>query len=214
MTGMSKLKAIALCGCTLLLLPGCAKPTSSADGPDQPSVSMPTSGLASCVNPKATAPATAQPRTAPPKTAPTLTASASGSASGPDESGAPTPPPDPEREWAKKHAENKAFRERSALPPLYVAAAQPCVERIRAGLATLRNQQRFEIADVTRVLEDVGLPNPMVRRPGRFDQGYLDGVVFGTSTGVGCLFGEHGPKVSSVEVGGMIADGGCMVAAD
>ncbi len=100
------------------------------------------------------------------------------------------------------------------MPPLYVAAAQPCVRRIRAALEALRRQARYDVGSVEQVLRDVGLTEIVVRAPGRLDLGPGDGVVFAGSSGVGCIFGQHAPEVTTVDFGSAVADGGCLVAPD
>ncbi|WP_327003687.1 hypothetical protein OHA72_52935 [Dactylosporangium sp. NBC_01737] len=119
-------------------------------------------------------------------------------------------PSDPE----ERFRQNKAFRNRNPLPPQAVAAVQPCVEKVRAGLDRLRAEGRFDGPSIERVLTDAGLVDVESRKPGRLDTAGGGGLLFCGNSGFGYVFGEHGRTLTSVEAGGGIADGGCLPAPD
>jgi hypothetical protein len=101
------------------------------------------------------------------------------------------------------------------LPAAVVAANRPCADAVRAGLERLRTQQRFDAAAIEQVLADVGLDDAIARKAGRLDAGGASGgLLFAGSTGQACVFGEHGPNATTVELGSVIADGGCLPAPD
>jgi hypothetical protein len=195
-------RGLVLVGAGALLVVGCARAGAVNGGsppypyPDTtatattsaPVYVMPTAGLAACVDTSATPPAT-DPGTSPSPTAVTAT-----------------------DQFDLNNAANNMFRQRHAMPALYVAAAEPCVRRVRAGLETLRKQNRYDNDSVARVLRDAGLTDITTRAPGRLDLGPGDGVVFAAETGVGCLFGQHAPETSTADFGSAVADGGCLVA--
>jgi hypothetical protein len=182
-----------------LLLIGCARP-GAADGSTEtiaatsaPAVVLPTYQMAACWNGAATAPAT--------------TATATTPGAGPTGDG-------PGDAFERNQAANNSFRERRALPPVYYLAAQPCVDKVRAALAKLREKNRYDAASVEQALRGAGLTEAYARVPGRLDLGSGSGVVFSATPGAGCIVGHHGPDDTTVEYGGGVLDGGCLVAPD
>jgi hypothetical protein len=186
-----------------LLAAGCAQPgtvdsASQVTPPGSHSLTpslqpSPSRFLAACVDPSASpAPASASSAPAP----------------------ASVNPSDPEEQFRINSQANKAFRNRGVLPPQAMAAVQPCVAKVRAGLDRLRASGRFDGPSIEQVLTDAGLVDVQSRRPGRLDTAGGGGLLFCGNSGSGYVFGEHGTALTSVEAGGGIADGGCLPAPD
>ncbi|MEU0555623.1 hypothetical protein [Dactylosporangium sp. NPDC006015] len=121
---------------------------------------------------------------------------------------------DPEEQFRLNDQANNAFRQRRALPPQYMAALQPCVEQVKAGLARLRAEGRFDGPSIEGVLTGAGLAEVESHKPGRLDANAGGGLLFCGNSGLGYVFGEHGPPRTTVDAGGGIADGGCLPAPD
>jgi hypothetical protein len=121
---------------------------------------------------------------------------------------------DREELFRRNYAANKAFRNRHPMPPDIVAANQPCVDAVRAGLVGLKAKARYDAAAIEQVLTAAGLISVVARPPGRLDLAGSGGLLFAGDTGQGCLFGEFGPEVTEVNFGSGIADGGCLPAPD
>lgn len=103
--------------------------------------------------------------------------------------------------------QNKAFRNRHPLPDVVVAANQQCARLVRNSLELLRTQQRYDAAAIRQVLAGIGLTAVTVRPAGRLGLACSGGLLFAGWTGQACVFGEHGAKATTVNVGSMIADG-------
>ncbi|UWZ57578.1 hypothetical protein Daura_16290 [Dactylosporangium aurantiacum] len=181
----------------LLTTAGCARPgrvdaaSDATPGSPRPA---PSRSVAACADPDASpAPATGAPGT--PGTA---TAGTPGS----------------EDQFQRDNQANRAFRQRGVLPPQAMAAVQPCVAEVRAGLDRLRAEGRFDGPAIERVLTDAGLAEVESRRAGRLDTGDGSGLLFCGNSGFGYVFGQHGPAGTTVDAGGAIADGGCLPAPD
>lgn len=187
-------------GVGALLVIGCARAGSVTGGSkpspyptgtavaSAPAITMPSVGLAACVDASATPLAEDSP----------TGASATGAIA--------------TDQFDVNQEANNMFRQRRPMPALYVAAARPCLLQVRAGLQTLRSQNRYDNDSVAQVLRGAGLTDITTRAPGRLDLGPGDGVVFAAETGVGCIFGQHAPEESTAEFGSAVADGGCLVA--
>jgi hypothetical protein len=109
---------------------------------------------------------------------------------------------------------NHAFRNRGELPAAAVPGAVRCAIRAEDALQPLTAKKDYSVDSVQAALRKAGLQEVAVRPPGRLDLGYGDGVVFAGWTGQACVFGQHHPHLTEVEYGTMIADGGCLPAAD
>lgn len=105
---------------------------------------------------------------------------------------------------------NEAYRQRFRLPADVQAAAEQHRERITAALQEAANRGPLGERDVSRVLAPVGYPASAVQAYGRSDVG--GGLAVGVSTGSGCVYGGVRQKTVTLEVGGGIADGGCLPA--
>jgi hypothetical protein len=190
-----------------LMLLGCARPgAETGDGSTEPlrpapAVALPTAGTAACFDLRASVAASAA-----------VSVAASGRPGG---TGAVPPAGDgPGAQFERNRQANNAFRERRELPAIYYAAAQPCVDKVREKLTVLTAKKKFDVASVEAALRAAGLSEAYARPPGRLDLGSHTGVVFSASPGAGCIVGHHGPDDTTVEFGGMVADGGCLVAPD
>lgn len=179
-------------GLVVLLAAGCAQP-GTVDAADQVAPPTPSRFVAACADPAASP--------APGSVAPTAATAVPN-------------PSDPDEQFRLNNRANKAFRNRNPLPPQAVAAVQPCVAKVRAGLERLRAEGRFDGPSIERVLTDAGLIDVESRKPGRLDTAGGGGLLFCGNSGFGYVFGEHGPPLTSVEAGGGIADGGCLPAPD
>ncbi|MEV4513612.1 hypothetical protein AB0K00_32170 [Dactylosporangium sp. NPDC049525] len=175
----------------IVLAAGCARPgtADSADEVAPPTAAQPTPSrfVAACADPAASpAPGSAAP--------PAATPNPSG--------------------FEERSLQNRAFRNRNPLPLQAMAAVQPCVEKVRAGLARLRAEGRFDGPSIEGVLTGAGLVDVESRKPGRLDTAGGGGLLFCGNSGFGYVFGEHGQALTRVEAGGGIADGGCLPAPD
>jgi hypothetical protein len=185
-----------LAGVVGLMVVGCARP-GAGDGSTEevspaPSAASPAVAMAACFDIHAA-----------PSANPSATAAT------------PLPTGDgPGDQFERNQRANNAFRERRELPAFYYAGAEPCVVKVRAELAKLSAQGRYDAESVEAALRSVGLSQAYARKPGRLDLGSHTGVVFAASPGVGCIVGHHGPDDTTVDFGGVTADGGCLVAAD
>jgi hypothetical protein len=193
-----------------IFLTGCAKPSRpTADAaPDATTTtaapaSTATIRLATCVNVSA------------PPVSNAVTSAAAPTTNRPEPrlSGAQTEQ-DREELFRRNQEANKAFRNRHPLSPQVLAANQPCVDAVRAGLERLRAQNRYDAAAIQQVLNTAGLTSVVARPAVRLDLAGSGGLLFAGSTGQGCVFGEHGPASTTVQFGSGIADGGCLPAPD
>jgi hypothetical protein len=117
-------------------------------------------------------------------------------------------------QFQRNYEANKAFRKRRPLPDAVLAANQQCAQQVRESLELLRAGQEYDAAAITKVLSGIGLTTVTVRPAGRLDLAGYGGLLFAGWTGQACIFGEHGAKATTVNVGSMIADGGCLPAPD
>src|SRR4051794_3735140 len=165
----------------IMLAAGCARPgtADSADEVAPPTTAQPTPSrfVAACADPAASpAPVSAAPS-----------------------AGRTVNPSDPDEQFRINSQANKAFRNRHPLPPQALAAVQPCVEKVRAGLDRLRAEGRFDGPSIEQVLTGAGLVDVQSRRPGRLDTAGGGGLLFCGNSGFGYVFGEHGTALTSVE---------------
>jgi hypothetical protein len=141
---------------------------------------------------------------APPDVSPSVSASA------------PRPPTEQElaEQFARNQAANKSFRNRLPLRTEVYEANRPVADRVLAGLQRLRAEQRYDADSIRQVLVDAQLIDVTVRPRGRLDTGGGDGLIFAGTGNRACVFGEHGPTSTTVDIGGPIMDGGCLPAPD
>jgi hypothetical protein len=123
-------------------------------------------------------------------------------------------PSGPDADFADRQRANKAFRDRYALSAAAQARNQPCADAVRAALEDLRRRNRYDDKAIVEVLTAVGLTGAVARPAGRLDVAGNGGLLFAGWTGQACVFGEHGPAATTVDVGGIIKDGGCLPAPD
>ncbi|MGA4989724.1 hypothetical protein [Nonomuraea bangladeshensis] len=111
--------------------------------------------------------------------------------------------------WEQKHAGNRAYRQRAALPPEVAAEAEPVAEALRDRFAGLRERKLHGEAHVAKAVRAVAPPgtNVIIRAGGA-----RSAVVFAIELRGGCLTGFYDERESEVEVGGYINDGGCLTA--
>jgi len=201
------------------LAAGCARPGGATvtdagdDGTEPSTASTAIQGeLATCAKPQP--PPQRAPQTGS-QAAPAATLSAAVSRP-PTGTRAPLPGSEQERgeQFERNRAANKAYRNRRPLAASVLASNQPCVDAVRTGLSLLRAQGRYDAASIQRVLTDAGLSNAGARPRGRLDLAGSGGLLFSGWTGQACVFGEHGPATTTVELGSMIADGGCLPSPD
>ncbi|OAH51758.1 hypothetical protein [Microbacterium oleivorans] len=101
---------------------------------------------------------------------------------------------------------NEAYRDRFPLTDDQEDAAAPVADRVRAGLEELRGAGGFSEAEVVDLLVAEGLAG-VQSRTGAGD------VLFGAMTPAGaCVHGALEAERVTVEVGGIIQDGGCLPA--
>jgi hypothetical protein len=139
---------------------------------------------------------------APPDVSPSVSASAS------------RPPTEQElaEQFERNQAANKSFRNRLPLRPEVSEANRPVADQVLAGLQRLRAEQRYDADSIRQVLVDAQLTDVTVRPRGRLDTGGGDGLIFAGWGNRACVFGEHGPTATTVDIGGPIMDGGCLTA--
>ncbi|WP_456286135.1 hypothetical protein M1D46_16580 [Microbacterium sp. JZ70] len=125
----------------------------------------------------------------------------------PEQPGVELPPEcagyDPEHSMAQ----NDAYRQRGELDPAVEEAARDIAEAAADDLEALRTSGEPVTADaVVDLLEAEGLSSVQTRE----GAGH---VLFGAvaATG-GCVFGAVAPEAVTIDVGGGIADGGCLPA--
>ncbi|MFC7645564.1 hypothetical protein ACFQX6_36815 [Streptosporangium lutulentum] len=111
--------------------------------------------------------------------------------------------------WEEKHADNEAYRRRAALPEKVAAEAEPVAEALHVKLAELREQSLYGEAHVGKAVRAVAPAGTnVIIRP----VDARSGVVFAIEMAGGCVTGFYDERDSEVEVGGYIADGGCLTA--
>lgn len=103
-------------------------------------------------------------------------------------------------------AENERYRERVEISEDAEAAGEELAAPLRVQLEDVRTSGTITADVVTQIIEDAGLPQPQFREEGGT-------VLFGVAApDGGCVFGAVTPEAVTVEVGGYIADGGCLPA--
>lgn len=108
---------------------------------------------------------------------------------------------------------NESYRDRYPVGDDVVAAGEPYVEAVKAGLADLQDSSSLTAEAVREVLAGAGLTPEGIQTLG--DAG---SVAFGailpaevtSSSMAACLFGEVATDRLTVEVGGLVQDGGCL----
>lgn len=103
-------------------------------------------------------------------------------------------------------AQNDRYRERVELSDESTAVAEGPATSIRTALETLRAAGTISVEAVEDAIADAGLT-------GIQTQGDERAVAFGAAGPEGgCVFGEVSYDVLTVEIGGVILDGGCLPA--
>ncbi|CAH0228913.1 hypothetical protein SRABI44_02737 [Microbacterium foliorum] len=103
-------------------------------------------------------------------------------------------------------AQNDRYRDRVDLSEASRAAAEQPANEIRTALETLRTSGDLSVDAVEDAIADAGLAGIQIIGDDR-------AVAFGVAAPEGgCIFGEVSADVLSVEVGGIIMDGGCLPA--
>lgn len=103
-------------------------------------------------------------------------------------------------------AQNERYRDRVDLSDESRAAAEEPAASVRTGLETLRASGDLSVNAVEEVFADAGLTDIQTLGDER-------AVAFGAAAPEGgCIFGEVSADVLSVEIGGVIMDGGCLPA--
>ncbi len=103
-------------------------------------------------------------------------------------------------------AQNERYRDRVELAEESRAAAEEPAESVRAALETLRASGSLSVAAVEDAFADAGLTDIQTIGDER-------AVAFGAAAPKGgCIFGEVSAETLSVEIGGVILDGGCLPA--
>jgi hypothetical protein len=111
--------------------------------------------------------------------------------------------------WERKHADNEAYRQRAVLPEKAAAEAEPVAAALHVKLAELREQALYGEAHVEKAVRAVAPAGTnVIIRP----VDARSGVVFAIEMPGGCVTGFYDERDSEVEVGGYIADGGCLTA--
>lgn len=151
-----------------------------------------TTGL-STASPTASASATASP-------SPTPTAAC------PQVEGVELPPDCAPYDPDNAMAQNDRYRDRVDLSEASRAAAERPATDIRTALEALRTSGDLSVDAVEDAISDAGLSDIQIIGDER-------AVAFGVAAPEGgCIFGEVSADVLSVEVGGIIMDGGCLPA--
>jgi type IV pilus biogenesis protein CpaD/CtpE len=103
-------------------------------------------------------------------------------------------------------AQNERYRDRVELSAESQAAAEAPAESVRVGLETLRTSGGLSIDAVEEVFADAGIAAVQTIGDER-------AVAFGAAAPEGgCIFGEVSADLLTVEIGGVIMDGGCLPA--
>ncbi|WP_157550832.1 MULTISPECIES: hypothetical protein [Microbacterium] len=103
-------------------------------------------------------------------------------------------------------AQNDRYRDRVDLSEASRAAAERPATDIRTALEALRTSGDLSVDAVEDAISDAGLSDIQIIGDER-------AVAFGVAAPEGgCIFGEVSADVLSVEVGGIIMDGGCLPA--
>ncbi|MGK3949451.1 hypothetical protein [Microbacterium sp. K2] len=103
-------------------------------------------------------------------------------------------------------AQNDRYRDRVDLSDESRAAAEQPATEIRTALETLRTSGDLTVEAVEDAISDAGLSGIQTLGDSR-------AVAFGVAAPEGgCIFGEVSAEVLSVEIGGVIMDGGCLPA--
>lgn len=103
-------------------------------------------------------------------------------------------------------AQNDRYRDRVDLSEASRAAAERPATEIRTALEALRTSGDLSVDAVEDAISDAGLSDIQIIGDER-------AVAFGVAAPEGgCIFGEVSADVLSVEVGGIIMDGGCLPA--
>jgi hypothetical protein len=115
-----------------------------------------------------------------------------------------------------KYQENHAFQRRLNPSPGLVEAAQPVAARAKANLTALSRSDRRLPRAVQQALLRAGLPRTEVQVTTDGVHVPAGSVAFGAFTSTGstpgvCLYGYTDPATISFQVGGIVADGGCLV---
>lgn len=103
-------------------------------------------------------------------------------------------------------AQNDRYRDRVDLSEASRAAAEQPANDIRTALEALRTSGELSVDAVEAAISDAGLAGIQTLGDER-------AVAFGVAAPEGgCIFGEVSAEVLTVEIGGIILDGGCLPA--
>lgn len=104
---------------------------------------------------------------------------------------------------------NDAYRQRSELPPDWRDTLVEHRERIAVALTDAVAAGPLTVDDARAALEPLGYENVQAHGSSEVASG---GLAIGVSTGKGCVYGEVRGTEVTLDVGGGIADGGCLPA--
>lgn len=104
---------------------------------------------------------------------------------------------------------NDAYRQRSELPPEWQGDAVEHRDRIAAALTEAVAAGPLTVDDARAALEPLGYDDVQAHGSSEVAGG---GLAIGVSTGKGCVYGEVRGTEVTLDVGGGIADGGCLPA--
>nr|WP_201470614.1 hypothetical protein [Microbacterium hydrocarbonoxydans] len=142
----------------------------------------------------------------PPAASPTASPSPTPTAACPQVEGVDLPPECAPYDPDHAMAQNERYRDRVELAEESRAAAEEPAESVRAALETLRASGSLSVAAVEDAFADAGLTDIQTIGDER-------AVAFGAAAPKGgCIFGEVSAETLSVEIGGVILDGGCLPA--
>ncbi len=108
---------------------------------------------------------------------------------------------------------NESYRDRYPVGDDVVAAGEPYVEAVKAGLADLQDSSSLAAEGVREVLTGAGLTPEGIQTLGDAGSVAFGAILpaeVGSSSMAVCLFGEVATDRLTVEVGGLVQDGGCL----
>ena len=144
--------------------------------------------------------------TGPPGASPSASPSPTPTAACPQVEGVDLPPECAPYDPDNAMAQNERYRDRVDLSDESRAAAEQPAATVRSGLETLRTSGDLSVAAVEEVFADAGIPHVQTLGDER-------AVAFGAAAPEGgCIFGEVSAEILTVEIGGVIMDGGCLPA--
>ena len=144
--------------------------------------------------------------TGPPGASPSASPSPTPTAACPQIEGVDLPPDCAPYDPDHAMAQNERYRDRVDLSEESRAAAEEPAAAVRTGLETLRASGDLSVNAVEEVFAAAGLAGVQTLGDER-------AVAFGAAAPEGgCIFGEVSTDILTVEIGGVIMDGGCLPA--